>query len=395
MRKNRSKMRKVLPLVLGLTLGSAGYMGAEGINDSFFNRTGDFIFVTQYMHKLDRKEKTSIDSLLRGGNITRIYAIDPVEGINSRIRFLGSERAKEFYSEEERRDLIGRYKSFLNEICKEKRNPNYKKSLENLSKAVMDGEIEPKELEDVEAGTYMVVKEGIDKEKGVYSVFALARIGEKSEALPSEKETPKSSIKAPEKIIPEEQQLPLPEPPKETEKENYTQLSLITEADSNFAFNTFGGTVGLRVAPFRNKKIGLGALLDANFSLDKTIDSYTDVLTDRLSTAGSVTDTNIFSIGGSLEMQYGPLFLGGGIDYKSWIRESIAKIIKDGQITDSNSDSTPNRQVFGKIYGGAEFPIGNVWKLGATVGYDGGKGAYFGLRNTFRLNSGKEKRIKK
>jgi hypothetical protein len=91
MRKNLSKMRKVLPLVLGLTLGSAGYMGAEGINDSFFNRTGDFIFVTQYMHKLDRKEKTSIDSLLRGGNITRIYAIDPVEGINSRIRFLGSE----------------------------------------------------------------------------------------------------------------------------------------------------------------------------------------------------------------------------------------------------------------------------------------------------------------
>ena len=210
---------------------------------------------------------------------------------------------------------------------------------------------------------------------------------------------------APIRILPEPQ-LPKPEVheryspdkipsiPKESRKEknNYTQLSLLAEANSNFGFDTFGGAVGLRVSPFKDKNIGLGALLDVNFSLDKAIDSYTDSLSSGRTAYGTINDTNANSIGLLAELQYGPLFIGGGANYQNWITNTLEQILDaSGNLVKSNINSTPNRQVFGKIYGGVEFPIRDVWKLGANVSYDGRNGAYFGVRNTFRLNKNREK----
>jgi len=192
-----------------------------------------------------------------------------------------------------------------------------------------------------------------------------------------------------QKSLEQKSQSPVSDNSQKKEK-GYNLVSLIAQGNANSAFDNFGGSLGVRVNPFKNKEIGLGAALDIGFGLDKLVDSYYDVLTSRLSTSGSITNTNQSSIGASAEMQFGPFVFGGGIDYHTWISNSIANIIKDDVVTKSNSDSTPNRQVFGKVYGGIELPITNGWKLGAVGGYDGGNGPYFGVRNVFRLNQPKK-----
>ncbi len=417
MRKSRSKLRKVVPLILSLAAGSAAVANAQSNpNDPIFNTpTGDFIFVTDYMHNTNRNESTNIDSLVKGGNVTRIYALSPEAAIQSRIKFLDSARAKDFYSQEERLDLIGRYKNFLSELSKQKIAPSAK-SLEGLSNAVRDGTINPVELKDVEDSIYAIVKEGVDKTTGPYSVFYLTRLTsettpvqyqEKIKKLENDyndlvkkmselekkasKEAPEPSLQLP---TPERGKLPLPQVPaipKKAEEENYVPISLVTELNSNFVFNTFGGAVGVRLAPFKDKKLGLAGLLDLNFSLDKPIDSYSDSLSAGRSAYGTINETGASSIGLLAELQYGPLFIGGGANLQSWTANVLEQILdSSGSVIKSNANSTPNRQVFGKIYGGAEFPIGDIYKLGATIGYDGKNGAYFGLRNTFRLNSKKK-----
>ncbi len=177
----------------------------------------------------------------------------------------------------------------------------------------------------------------------------------------------------------------------ERKEKDYRGLSLLTQADSNFAFNTFGGAVGLRVAPFKNKNIGLGALLDFEFGLNKLVDSYSETFDNGKTFYGEINNRDVSSVGLLAELQYGPLFIGGGANLQNWIANTTEQILdSSGNILKSNENSVPSRQVFGKIYGGAEFPVSDAWKLGATVGYDGRNGAYFGLRNTFRLNKHKK-----
>jgi hypothetical protein len=424
MRNSRSKLRKVLPLVLGLAVGTA--YADNAVNDSVFNTTtGDFVFVMDYMHKTNRNEKTDVNALIKGGNIKRIYAFDPSEAIKSRINFMNSARAKQFYSEEQRLDLIGRYQNFLNELSRQKIAPG-KKSLEALSTAVMDGEITPEELSNVEDNIYAIVKEGFDKKVGDYSVFYLtnivsdktpnqyqARIKElensyndlvkkeeeerkKISELEQKTETPELSwqIRKPQP----QENLPLPEIPKEEKKQidkkkekGYTLISLIAQGNSNFAFDTFGGSLGARINPFKDKNIGLGALLDVNLGLDKQIDSYSGSLSAGRTAYGTVTDTNAFSIGLSAEAQLGPFILGGGADYSNWIRKTVEQILdSSGNTLKSNTNSLTNSRITGKVYGGFEVPLTDAWKLGAVGGYSGKNGPYFGIRSVFRLNQPKK-----
>lgn len=170
-----------------MALIGAAKAGAQEIDDSFYNRTGDFRFVTQYMHPLPRDTRISIDSLISGPNVTSRYAIDPIVGLNNRIKFLEADKPKQVNSEEERKHeeerklLIERYQSFISEILKEKRSSNYGKSLATLTSAVKDGIINPEEFEGVEDGVYMLVKEG--KANGCnnpYSVVALVRLSKDS-----------------------------------------------------------------------------------------------------------------------------------------------------------------------------------------------------------------------
>ena len=407
MRNSRSKLRKVLPLVLGLAAGGVGIASADNaVNDSVFNtRTGDFIFVTDYMHKINRNENTNIDELVKGENIKRIYAMDPSEAIRSRTNFLNSKRAKQFYSQEERLNLIGRYKNFLNELSKQKISPSAK-SLEALSGAVSDGIINPEELGNVEDNIYAIVKEGIDKKVGDYSVFYLTRLT--SEKTSSQYE---ARIKELENVYNElakkdeeqKENLPLPEIPKEEkkqrekkakeskEKEGY--FSLISQGTANSVFDAYSGSLGVRVNPFKNKNIGFGALLDLGFGLDKLTDSYSAPLSAGRTAYGTIEDTDKLSIGGSLETQLGPFVLGTGIDYKTWITNTVEKILDcSGDLVKSNTNAVPNRQVFGKLYGVAELPITDRWKIGTVLGYNWKDGVYAGLRTNFRLNNHKKRK---
>lgn len=418
--------------MLSLAVGSAGTVFAEKAIDSVFNTpTGDFVFVTDYMHKTNRNEITDVNALLKGGNVKRIYALDPSVAIQREIAFLNSERGKEFYGEkkdgrrlvgkfqnfldrfyrgaekdEQRLKLISRYQNFLNELKRQNIVAD-KKSLEALSLGVGDGMLYPKEFISIKDGIYAIVKEGHDSEVGDYTVLYLTRLV--SETTPTqyqakikelennyndlvkkEEEERRKLSELEQKTQTPELPLILPEPPApkektqapETKKEkDYRSVWLQAQQTANGDLTSYITSVGARVNPFKDADISFGANLDVGFGLDNLVDSYTGQLSAGRTASGTITDTNKLSIGGSLEAQFGPFILGGGIDYKTWVRNVVEQILD----VKSNNNSTPNRQVFGKAYGGIEVPLGDNVKLGVIGGYNGKDGAYFGIRGGVKI----------
>jgi hypothetical protein len=169
-------------------------------------------------------------------------------------------------------------------------------------------------------------------------------------------------------------------------EKDYRSVYLLTQGTFNNALDAYETSIGARVNPFKNADIGFGANLDLGFGLDKLTDSYSNTFTNGKIFSGTVTDMDKFSISGSLETQLGPFFLGGGIDYKLWTTKVIEQILSSsGDVLKSNTNSVPNRQVFGKVYGGIEFPLGDNFKLGVTAGYNWKDGAYFGIRTGIKL----------
>lgn len=180
------------------------------------------------------------------------------------------------------------------------------------------------------------------------------------------------------------QETPKPQVPKQ--KKDYRGVWLQAQETANMDFDSYITSIGARVNPFKNLNIGFGANLDLGFGLDKQTDSYSAPLSAGRTASGTSTDTGKFSIGGSVEAQFGPIIIGGGIDYKLWTQQVLEQILSSsGDVLKSNTNSTPNRQVFGKGYGGVEIPIGDNFKLGAVVGYNGKDGGYFGLRGTIKV----------
>lgn len=182
---------------------------------------------------------------------------------------------------------------------------------------------------------------------------------------------------------------------KEISGTNQVPVNLIFEGNSNADFNSFGGSLGVRINPFKDKNLGLAALLDVGFGLDKQTDStsltYLDsVFNSDVTMSGVKNNSNNFSVGGSLEISYGPLVLGGGASYNSWIENTNEEISLGDILLKSNSVSVPNSTISGKVYGGLEIPIGKNYTIGAVGGYDSLNKFFFGLRNTIRLNPSKE-----
>ncbi len=180
-----------------------------------------------------------------------------------------------------------------------------------------------------------------------------------------------------------------------TKTTSVTPVSLVFGGNSNFAFNTFGGSLGIRVNSPKNKNFGLTALLDINGGLDQQTGStsvtyHDDVFNSDITMSGTKTNTNNFSIGGSLEINYSPFVLGGGANYNSWIENTKEQVSLGNTILKSNALSVTNSTISGKVYAGLELPIGDNYKLGAITGYDSRNGFYFGLRNAIRLNPSKE-----
>ncbi len=235
------KIAKVIALMGALAAGAAGKAVAQSVDDSFYNRTGDFVFVTSYMNQINRNENTNLNAMIRGGNIKKIYAVDAIEGIKSRLKFLYSDRAKKFYGNEElRNDLLGRYQSFLSELSKQKL-PG-KKSLEALSSAVSDGTIEPKELGDVEDGVYIIVKEGTDKVTGPYYVPALVRLVTETNPNFPDQRKQIVEVQAPKEI-----------PSTQTQTNSATPAYLVLGANTNFDLNNYSAVAGIEVRPLKDK----------------------------------------------------------------------------------------------------------------------------------------------
>jgi len=390
---------KTIALTAGLALAGNAYT-QETKDNSFYNRTGDFMLVSQYMNSIDKTKETSIESLLRGGNVTASYAIDAITGIKSRLQFLNSARAKSFYSDEERKLLIGRYNSFIAELAKEKRSSNYSKSLEQLSRAANDGTLSPNELKDVENGTYMLVKEGTDKKVGKYSLYALVSVGlndsikqeinavkQKEDSTKQNEDSTKSG-----KIFTFQDNLfrdifgygtnsALKSKAKKSAKKTTSSLTL--GVNSNKYFDNFGANVGFRVYP-AGGIVGLGISADGIYGLDKNIESYTETLSSGRSVAGSKDKKNIYSAGLSGELQVGPLILGGGARLENSIIATDEKILKAGEVVKSNSNSVINQEVFGNVYAGIEVPVTKTFGLGATIGYDWGNGMFFGIKSNIK-----------
>jgi hypothetical protein len=158
----------------GLVLTGNAY--AQNQNSSQYPRTADGILVSEDMHLLNRKEKSSIDSLISGGNVKSIYAMDPIEGIKNILAYLKNNKEKS-YTQERINALSKGYQDLIVKLQKEPRGKDYKKSLDNLSLAVSNGMIDPEELREVQEGTYLIVKKGKGKDNKEYSVSALVKIG--------------------------------------------------------------------------------------------------------------------------------------------------------------------------------------------------------------------------
>jgi len=418
MKDKPSKLRVVVPLIAALAAGSAGAVSAqEAVNNSTFNTpTGDFMFVTDYMHEINRNETTDVNALVKGGDSRKgvkpkIYAIDPSEAIKREIAFLNSERGREFYGEkkdgrrlvgklqnfldkfykgaekdEQRLKLIGRYQNFLNEL-KRQNIVTSKKSLETLSAGLSDGILKPGELTGVEDNVYAIVKEGYDKEAGNYTVLYLTRLT--SETTPTQYQARIKELEDMYNQLEQKAQTPDLETPKQEaskQEKDYRSVYLQAQQTASADLTSYITSIGARWNPFEKVDIGFGANLDIGFGLDNQTDSYTAPLSAGRTASGTITDMGKFSIGGSLEAQFGPLIVGGGIDYKLWTEKVLEQILsQSGSVVKSNTNSTPNRQVFGKVYGGVEIPFGKNVKIGMIYGYNGRDDMFFGIRGGFKI----------
>lgn len=380
---------KTIGVIGALAVGGNAF--AQEYKESMYKRTGDFMLVSDYMHSIDKENTTSIDSIIRGGNVTSYHAIDAIEGLKSRLNFLKTPEAKKFYSIQQISELSARYNCFIKDIKKERRGSNYQHSLETLSQACEDGHISPSEIKLVGDGTYMLVKEGIDKKVGKYSVYALVNIDGTEKIAETPLPSPKEKIPQVggypynERIAQKNDYSPAADEPTAKEKVNPV-YSLIVGANTNKDLDYLTGSLGLRVNPFRNEKIGLGFTVDAGLGKDKEIESDHFEFSEGEEYFGEINEVNNSSIGASGELQLYNLILGGGFDYRKNISETNERLIRGEEVLDSSSNSTQEGNFYGKVYAGLEFQPTKRLAIGATVGYHQKDGLQFGTRAIIKLN---------
>ncbi|MCK9568115.1 hypothetical protein M0R72_04145 [Candidatus Pacearchaeota archaeon] len=162
--------------------------------------------------------------------------------------------------------------------------------------------------------------------------------------------------------------------------------SLIVGANVNSDFDKYGLSLGARVNPFKNEKIGLGLTADVGFGLDKEIDSQRISLSRGKEFVGKINEIDNRSFGLSAEMQLYNFIVGGGFDYSKHISETNEKVIKGEEVLESNTNSVSEGKVYGKGYIGLEFQPTEKFGVGATVGYHGRDGLNIGIRTKLKLN---------
>jgi len=184
----------------------------------------------------------------------------------------------------------------------------------------------------------------------------------------------------------------------DVKKDKKYSLTGIVQGNVNFDSTTFGASAGLGIG---NEKARINALVDSSHSLDKLVDSYSGDLSKGKKAYGTVTDTNNNSIGASLELQLAlsknwDLIMGAGVDYSTWIEETIEEIIASGnteksadEILKSNTNSVACGAFSPKGYIGTE--IGPVRLI---VGYQGRNGWFAEAGASFPLNKYDKKKEK-
>lgn len=312
-KKSHSKLRKVIPIALGLAVGGAGVAAnADDIDYSFWNRTADFMFDVSYINKpINRNEETNLRKLIRGGKDETFYAISPVEAFRGRIAYLESEEGKKKFPNPALRSLyIERFQDFINYCEKNNLKPS-KKSLEKLSAGAKDGILEPSEFDGVEDNLYVIVGRGGDP----YRVFLLAPVV--SETTPAQYQTEINDLnnqirdlnaqvnqlsQTPAQPQPQEQsqsqfqtqtqsQPQSQTPPQEQKQE--TARPQKKESNLELYFSAFGGP-GI---------LGITTDNDGNTILTNALPAYGGFVGGRVGITGKLNDG--FWLGGSLKGAYG------------------------------------------------------------------------------------------
>jgi hypothetical protein len=165
--------------------------------------------------------------------------------------------------------------------------------------------------------------------------------------------------------------------------------SLIAGGNFNSAFDKYGLSLGARVNPFRNEKIGLGLTADFGLGKDKQVDSHYFKFSEGEEYFGEINEIDNRSLGLSAELQLYNFIVGGGFDYSKNISETNEKLIRGKETLDSSSNSIAEGKVYGKGYLGLELQPTKKWGIGATIGYHGKDGLQFGVRNIIKLNKRK------
>lgn len=165
--------------------------------------------------------------------------------------------------------------------------------------------------------------------------------------------------------------------------------SLIAGANVNSAFDKYGLSLGARVNPFRNEKIGLGLTADLGFGKDEQVDSHYFKFSEGEEYFGEINEVENRSFGLSAELQLYNFIVGGGFDYSKHISETNERLIRGEETLDSSSNSVSQGKIYGKGYLGVEFQPTKKLGIGATIGYHGKDGIQFGIKNTIKLNKRK------
>ena len=385
--------RSLKSALFGAGLGLALAFGMPNLHAQNFNPsywTADGILVTPSVVSISRDKDVNIDSLIKGGNVTKICAVDPIYLIEGKLNFLNSKRAKQFYSKEDRERITRVYTQLLNQIKSEKRDSNYTSSLEKLA-----GEIDVNhriitkaELNGLAEGIYAIDKQGIDSKVGAYDAPMLVYIGPKAGEKPEVIDILKPLRADDVELI----------SPQVKQPKSDRSPELIFDLEGNSLSNSYKLDLGLRLHPFKNKALGIGILGSGGLSLDEKLasvnDSYYDpVLGETVSMQGNKSKTGKFNLGGGLEMSYSfpkvTVFGGEKVEYHGGIEKTTESISMNGQVQNSNVLSVPYSAIASDTYLGAEIPLSKDTNLGAIIGYNTINGIEFGLRTSIKLSPDK------
>ena len=174
-----------------------------------------------------------------------------------------------------------------------------------------------------------------------------------------------------------------PATPSSVQKKDSLYPSIILQATTN-ASDVFGAGAGIGLG---DSKVRMALIADIALGLDKDkLETYSSPLSAGRTAYGQIDLKNRFAAGLSLEGMLnvaGPfsLFADFGFCYSNDIKTTTEKILdKYGVALKSNVNSASDRQIFGKIAGGAK-----VGPVRIFAGYDKMNGAFGGVGAEFDL----------